>query len=378
MLMMSSSSCVAHATTSQSSSVAFVARSPSTRHALLQQHCRCQQRLQPPPQQQPHHLTMLSVVTTPKINGIPSTTESKTTKKITKQRTTTTTGSKVKGSKKVTWKEAELRLNDEDTSTKPESKKTASKANNKKEKKEEKKKGKSTNKKKDDDGYTNDDKTYYWVNDSDIFLYDFAHDNDNEEATRATTTTSSSNTDKNRSRITSKLHFKVRGNPRPLRRHRNGRGFMYNPSAPAQESFQECVKQLVYGDDHPSLPLPLFTSDICLSVSIVFKLKRPLKDFINNKRVEGRLKESAPPAISSTIRQDVDNLAKFVLDSCNNLLYEDDKQIISLSTVKLLDDDNLCEGSTEIILRPVLANNNNNNINGDTIDHINGVEIPML
>ena len=431
LMIFSSSSCVAHATTSttlqlssSSLSVAFVGPGCyRTRHGLLRQKQQtpspnvpctrirkkhyqqypnyngesrsCQQR------QQRTHVSMVSTTTTNTvINGISTATkESKTTTKK-----TTTKGSKVvvKGTKKnVTRKEPELK-NEEDSSMKPKKTKNMKAAatskhattKQKKEKKKKKQRRKTTNKKKKDDNDTDDvddanddedhyDKTYYWINDSDIFHHEFTHndDEDNEgEAPRASTTTATtttpSNGTRNRSKLTtSKLHFKIRGNPRPLRRHRTGRGFMYNPSAPAQESFKHCVKQLVFSgsnnnkDDDDLLPLPpLFTSDICLSVSIVFKLKRPLKDFINNKRVDGRLKESAPSSISSTIRQDVDNLAKFVLDSCNNLLYEDDKQIISLSTLKILDDENLCEGSTEIILRPVLLNSDDVH----TIDRING------
>ena len=54
-----------------------------------------------------------------------------------------------------------------------------------------------------------------------------------------------------------------------------------------------------------------------------------------------------------TQKSDVDNLIKFVMDSMNEVLYPDDRQISSLHVTKLLDNDGLCEGSTEICLRAV-------------------------
>ena len=102
-----------------------------------------------------------------------------------------------------------------------------------------------------------------------------------------------------------------------------------------------------------SSSIPLFKSEECLVMSIIFRLKRPLKHFVANKRGNGRLKDNAPNALSAELRTDVDNLAKFVLDSCNELLYEDDKQIVSLHITKIYDNDDICVGSTEVCLRSI-------------------------
>ena len=85
-------------------------------------------------------------------------------------------------------------------------------------------------------------------------------------------------------------------------------------------------------------------------MSIIFRMKRPKSHFVNNRPGPGRLKKTAPPQ-TSTIRTDVDNLTKFVLDSMNEVLYEDDRQIMSIHVTKLLDNDGDCEGSTEVYLR---------------------------
>lgn len=150
----------------------------------------------------------------------------------------------------------------------------------------------------------------------------------------------------------------VRGNPLPLRRHRTSRGFVYNPSATAQESFRQAVQRLIHGAapfyQEPTESSPLFwDSSVALAATIVFRMKRPKAHFVNNLPGAGRLRATAPKATCSALRTDVDNLAKFVLDSLNGVLYEDDRQITSLHVIKLYDNDTdqLCQGSTCICLR---------------------------
>jgi Holliday junction resolvase RusA-like endonuclease len=148
------------------------------------------------------------------------------------------------------------------------------------------------------------------------------------------------------------FRFKIRGNPRPLVRHRTGRGFMYNPSAGLQESFRNEVLKIISA--HKQLEAPLFREEDCLVMSVVLRMKRPKSHFINNKPGPDRLKATAPP-ITAPTRTDVDNLIKFIMDSMNNILYPDDRQIVSLHVTKLLDDELLCQGSTEICLRTMHA-----------------------
>ena len=156
--------------------------------------------------------------------------------------------------------------------------------------------------------------------------------------------------------------FTVRGNPLPLRRHRTSRGFQYNPSAAAQKSFRETVESLLFGAKATCETsargaeeerAPLWNSDHTLAVIILFHMKRPKIHFVAGKPGPGRLRPTAPKQSCSNMRTDVDNLAKFVLDSLNGLLYEDDRQIASLHVTKLYDNDTdeLCRGSTRVCLR---------------------------
>jgi Holliday junction resolvase RusA-like endonuclease len=172
------------------------------------------------------------------------------------------------------------------------------------------------------------------------------------------------------------LRFTVRGNPVSLQRHRstqNGR-FSYNPSAPAQEAFRNVVQDILTNNSNNNNRLLLQPEDAALAVTLIFHRKRPLNHFMSSKRGPGRLKSTAPSFIGyspsandgnensknsknnnrivvSIFQSDVDNLAKFVLDALNGFLYVDDKQIISLTAIKLWDNDDECRGSTSVCLR---------------------------
>jgi Holliday junction resolvase RusA-like endonuclease len=178
--------------------------------------------------------------------------------------------------------------------------------------------------------------------------------------------------------IPSVFHCTIRGNPLPLRRHRTRLGFIYNPSAATQLTFRTLVLQII-----DSLPnhrnhtatssvgigyhskIPLWNIEQPIAVSIVFRMKRPNSHFIANKpfieatakkktTATSRLRHSAPKVMCTTsMRTDIDNLAKFVLDSLNNVTYVDDRQIVSLHVIKLFDNDisNRYQGSTTITIR---------------------------
>merc|ERR1712071_742207 len=159
------------------------------------------------------------------------------------------------------------------------------------------------------------------------------------------------------------LKFTVHGKPQPLRRHRSSKGFMYNPSAKAQNLFRGVVKSILFpgslnidddddDDNDNDNDEYFFHEDDFLVMNIIFKLRRPRKHFIGNKAGPGRLRETAPKQLFAG-RVDVDNLAKFVLDSLNGLVYLDDRQVVSLHAIKVYDCEGDCEGSTEISIKSV-------------------------
>jgi Holliday junction resolvase RusA-like endonuclease len=159
------------------------------------------------------------------------------------------------------------------------------------------------------------------------------------------------------------IKFTIRGSPRVLIRHRSARGFMYNPSAAAQEAFRDTLLNLlplryrpIFTDDDEdddeklsTVPMVLFPQNECLKLTILFRMKRPLSHFIASKPGPGRLKSTfAGQRLASNNRCDVDNLAKFVLDSLNGVLYVDDKQVVCLNVLKVYDTEGCCLGATEV------------------------------
>jgi Holliday junction resolvase RusA-like endonuclease len=93
-------------------------------------------------------------------------------------------------------------------------------------------------------------------------------------------------------------------------------------------------------------------------MTIVYRMPRPRRHFLS-KRKRNDTDESPPVDLSAGSprlltfggRVDVDNLSKFVLDCYNLSLYEDDRQIVSLQTIKIFDNRGDCEGSTSISIR---------------------------
>lgn len=67
-------------------------------------------------------------------------------------------------------------------------------------------------------------------------------------------------------------------------------------------------------------------------VSLSFHMPIPLSDSRAKKqaKLEGSLKH--------TVKPDIDNLEKFVLDFLNGIVFQDDKQVISLKSEKLYSD----------------------------------------
>ena len=94
---------------------------------------------------------------------------------------------------------------------------------------------------------------------------------------------------------------------------------------------QQCPQQAVY---------PIFERGVPLEMQIKFHMKRPNSDF----RPGGFLRGQA--AYVRPIRPDIDNLAKFVLDSLNGIAYQDDSQVVKLVVYKLMDSDFPCNGRT--------------------------------
>lgn len=118
----------------------------------------------------------------------------------------------------------------------------------------------------------------------------------------------------------------------------------YNPASKELKAFKEAVKATI-----PQTTMGfVYPKGVAVSLTLICYMKRPNTDFTNGQRGMGRLKAMLPwtrPQVP-----DIDNLAKFALDGLNNLMYEDDRQVVKLLVLKLLDNDAECQGRTVVLI----------------------------
>jgi Holliday junction resolvase len=233
---------------------------------------------------------------------------------------------------------------------------------------------------------------YFYRNETDVMTLFFNNENGNNST---------------KDRHITMVKFKVRGNPVPLARHRSYRGLMFNPSAKKQRQFCSvvmdmlpdfCFKESNAGHDDGMIMtdmgndlngtrrdddvvdddmvmmrmkrsidnvIPIFQNQV-ISVQIISRMKRPKRHFVANTPGPGRLREERSRIDDNGVvqnlashlevtRPDVDNLAKFVLDSLNGVLYNDDRQVVSLHVMKVYDHEEPYSGSTDVIIRSMTS-----------------------
>lgn len=110
--------------------------------------------------------------------------------------------------------------------------------------------------------------------------------------------------------FTAVLNVKPHGKGRP--RFGNGRTYTDAKTVAAEEAIRFQLRQLE--------TLPMFEGP--LRVDVFFFLKRP---------------KSAPKRTHPTVRYDIDNLIKLLLDACNGLLWADDCQVCAITASKRYD-----------------------------------------
>ena len=77
-------------------------------------------------------------------------------------------------------------------------------------------------------------------------------------------------------------------------------------------------------------------------------MKRPLSDFNGGRRSSDNLRANVINQRFIPSTPDIDNLTKLVLDACNGLFYQDDKQVVKLAVIKMKDNISECSGQTLI------------------------------
>lgn len=118
------------------------------------------------------------------------------------------------------------------------------------------------------------------------------------------------------------ITFQIDGPPIALERARSTRkGFHYDPQAKVKQSVVESVKGQIEGFEKADGP-------IGIQVTFFFKLPKAWS----------KKKKDAHRHSFHTAPKDIDNLCKFLLDTFNGILYDDDRQVCLLQAAKAWDD----------------------------------------
>ena len=128
--------------------------------------------------------------------------------------------------------------------------------------------------------------------------------------------------------------IEIMGIPKPQARHRSTRvgGFIrnYDPCYKSKKEFADKVRSKAPKKDLKGN----------ISLSLTFYMPRPKNHWKTKKgRCTQNLKEWAKEHRLCRTKPDVDNLAKYVMDSCNEILWKDDCLIVRLQVEKLYVED---------------------------------------
>ena len=140
--------------------------------------------------------------------------------------------------------------------------------------------------------------------------------------------------------------FYIAGKPTTLPRPRFFQKGIWNSKKKEMVEFTKEVKELLPAAKNQVL----FKDGVCISITMVFYLPRPTMDFVGGRRAPGNLKPSSLIKRFLPLHPDIDNLAKFVLDALNKVVYTDDKQIVKLVAYKLRHNDMSCCGGTRVVV----------------------------
>lgn len=136
------------------------------------------------------------------------------------------------------------------------------------------------------------------------------------------------------------IKLSILGEPKAQKRHRHVRmgNFVrqYDPSASDKGDFLSVIQT--------NAPKEPFNEPLAVSISFYFS--RPKSHFRTGKNTH-ILKENAPTWHTS--KPDVDNLAKFVMDSMNKIYWKDDSIICDCWIIKQYGD----RPRTEITITPI-------------------------
>ena len=155
------------------------------------------------------------------------------------------------------------------------------------------------------------------------------------------------------------LCFKIKGDPCSLQRARfdprrnNGRKRFWNPNRSAVRGFQKQMIDSIFGAGLAEMYFKkkedwktCFDGKVGLVVDIDFKMKPPNTHFVNRGREGKRLKPSVENKWPR--KRDIDNMDKFVLDSMQGVVFDNDVQVVKQTIRKMFHHEGDFEGETVV------------------------------
>ena len=139
----------------------------------------------------------------------------------------------------------------------------------------------------------------------------------------------------------------INGKPCAQGRPRKYRTVFVNPNTKQSKAFKE---HLMFAMESYT-PGVLFEKGTPVEVDIGFFLPRPKQHFKGGRRCLEAMKKWAFESTTAAVGPDVDNMAKFVLDAMNGIVYDDDRQVVHLTAHKHRDNNAPFEGCTVISVR---------------------------
>ena len=130
------------------------------------------------------------------------------------------------------------------------------------------------------------------------------------------------------------IKITIPGKPESYARPRSGRGHhFYNPKEGKMKSCRIiCMKQLNEEDkEFVKDAVENYQKNYYVEMDVVYYYKIPQGNTIK----ESALKKSN--ILKATVKQDLDNFDKFLLDSLHEVLYDDDKHVVKIKSEKRYD-----------------------------------------
>jgi Holliday junction resolvase RusA-like endonuclease len=147
--------------------------------------------------------------------------------------------------------------------------------------------------------------------------------------------------------------------PRPTFMSWMKRGKMFrrvvNHASPKIKAFRRDVKAKLMDEyGYMEEDFPLFPNNGVV-LKIAFYRRIPNTAFQRRNRLRDFLTGTFTPDSSwpDTMKPDLDNLVKFVMDSLQGIVYHDDDQVVKITTFKLMDTDSPYEGKTQLAFHAV-------------------------